>query len=83
MTRSATPATAKVFTNGGSQAVRLPRAFRFNETEVLVQRIGNAILLCPKASAWDLLESAIGSADDDFLPRRDQPARSRRRRRLS
>ena len=39
--------TAKIFRHGGSQAVRLPKAFRFDGTEVLIERHGDAVLLKP------------------------------------
>jgi len=44
--------TAKVFENGRSQAVRLPKKFRFNVDEVVVQQLGEAIILVPKESLW-------------------------------
>ena len=40
--------TAKVFENGRSQAVRLPKKYRFNSDEVYVQQLGDAVLLVPK-----------------------------------
>lgn len=40
--------TAKVFTTGRSQAVRLPKAYRFNTKEVLIERQGDAVILRPK-----------------------------------
>ena len=40
--------TARVFSNGGSQSVRLPKSCRFNEDEVPVNRIGNVVVLFPK-----------------------------------
>ena len=46
-------ATAKVFKNGASQAVRLPKEFRFDSAEVCIKRIGSAVLLFPKNAAWD------------------------------
>lgn len=76
------PKTAKVFKNGSSQAVRLPQEFRFDVDEVCIKRIGTAILLFPKNDAWSLFDSAIGAADDDFLPERRQPARPKRRKGL-
>ena len=76
------PAMAKVFRNGASQAVRLPKEFRFDAKEVCVKQIGNALLLFPKDSAWDLMASTIGAADDDFLPDRQQPAKPDKRKRL-
>lgn len=71
-------ATAKIFRNGASQAVRLPAEFRFDVPEVQVKRIGSAVLLYPKGSAWDLMAGTLGRADDDFLPQRNQPRRQRR-----
>lgn len=61
--------TAKVFLNGASQAVRLPKEFRFDDDEVCIKRIGTAVLLFPKESAWQLLADAMGKADDDFCQR--------------
>jgi antitoxin VapB len=48
-------ATAKLFTHGGSQAVRLPKAFRFEGTEVSVRKEGDAVILEPirSAESWD------------------------------
>ena len=40
--------TAKLFQTGRSQAVRLPKAFRFEESEVYIKRVGNGVLLIPK-----------------------------------
>lgn len=41
-------ATAKIFRHGGSQAVRLPKAFRFEGTEVTIEKRGHAVVLTPK-----------------------------------
>lgn len=67
--------TAKLFTHGRSQAVRLPKAFRFEGTEVRVSRIGDKVILEPlntkRAVPWALLDQ-IG--DIQFMPEgRDQP----------
>ncbi len=59
--------TAKVFMNGGSQAVRLPKTCRFEEEEVLVNRIGNVILLMPKNDPWSSMMTGLGLFTDDFL----------------
>ncbi len=67
-------AVAKIFKNGASQAVRLPREFRFDSDEVCIKRIGCAVLLFPKGAAWNLMEHAIGKFDEDFLAERNQPA---------
>jgi len=68
--------TAKIFTNGASQAVRLPREFRFDGDQVCIKRLGSAVLLFPKEAAWDLMAETLGQADDDFLADRNQDERS-------
>ena len=45
--------TAKVFTTGRSQAVRLPKAFRFSTAEVTIERQGDAVILRPKVQSKD------------------------------
>ena len=67
--------TTKIFRNGASQAVRLPKEFRFDADEVCIKRIGSGVLLFPKEAAWDLMGEAIGQVDDDFMADRNQPAR--------
>jgi len=59
--------TAKVFWSGRSQAVRLPKNFRFDATEVRIRRRGAAVILEPVAQDWDWLERVIGAVDDDFV----------------
>jgi antitoxin VapB len=45
--------TAKLFQNGKSQAVRLPKEFRLGGDRVYIKRVGNAIVLLPYDSTWD------------------------------
>ena len=59
--------TAKVFTNGGSQAVRLPKNCRFEGDEVLVNRIGNVVMLFPKENRWQNLLASLDLFTDDFM----------------
>ena len=68
MDRPATdaPATAKVFWSGRSQAVRLPKAFRFEGTEVRIRREGDRVILEPVERGWDWLDAAVGPVDEDF-----------------
>ena len=56
--------TAKVFQNGKSQAVRLPKEFRFNCTEVAIQRVGQMICLVEKDKAWDNFINTEPATDD-------------------
>ena len=67
---------AKIFQNGASQAVRLPREFRFDADEVCIKRIGSAVLLFPRDAAWDLMDAARGQVDEDFMSERHQPERT-------
>ena len=59
--------TAKVFENGRSQAVRLPKECRFNTDEVAVNRIGDIVLLMPKTSKWSSFMQAIDMFSEDFM----------------
>ncbi len=58
---------AKIFENGKSQAVRLPKKFRFAGDEVFVQKVGQAVVLMPKDSAWEIFMNGINSFTDDFF----------------
>ena len=58
---------AKVFANGGSQAVRLPKNCRFDQDEVLVNRIGNVVILMPKNDPWAPMMQSLDMFTDDFL----------------
>ena len=61
--------TAKIFENGRSQAIRLPKEYRFPEgtEEVLVNRIDDMVILMPKKKGWDSLFEAMGQASEDFM----------------
>lgn len=64
-----TQTKAKLFTHGGSQAVRLPKAFRFEGDEVFIRRDGDTVVLEPKrkdfSQLWRALES-LRDLDDPF-----------------
>ena len=70
--------TAKLFKNGQSQAVRLPKAFRFSGDEVYIKKVGNAVVLLPIDDPWGPLLSAMGEASDDFMAERLQPPQDHR-----
>lgn len=65
--------TAKLFKNGDSQAVRLPKEFRFSGGEVLIKRVGSAVVLFPNARSWDVLLASLDKFSPDFMSERDQP----------
>ncbi len=58
--------TAKVFWSGRSQAVRLPKAFRFDTETVCIRRHGRSVILEPVADNWDWLDALVGPIDEDF-----------------
>lgn len=58
---------AKIFENGRSQAVRLPKKFRFESDEVCVYRLGGAVILLPKENSWKTFLNGVDSFTDDFL----------------
>ncbi len=65
---------AKLFTNGRSQAVRLPKEFRFEGSEVMVTRLGSAVVLLAKDQGWDVLFEAVEGFSEDFMAQREQPS---------
>jgi len=63
---------AKLFFNGRSQAVRLPKEYRFEGSEVYIKRVGDAVLLIPKDSIWETFKKSLDGFSDDFMGERDQ-----------
>ena len=74
--------TAKLFQNGKSQAVRLPKEFRFEGTQVIIRKIGAAVVLLPFHHPWSCLFESLDKFSDDFMERREQPLEQQRRERL-
>jgi antitoxin VapB len=70
--------TAKIFTNGRSQAVRLPKEFRFSGREVIIRRLGNAVVLLPASGSWEMLKEGLDRFTADFPARRNQPRQQKR-----
>jgi antitoxin VapB len=66
--------TAKIFWSGRSQAVRLPKQFRFDTSEVRIRRHGNAVILEPVAHDWAWLDDVVGPLDDDFVRAATEPS---------
>ena len=58
---------AKVFWSGRSQAVRLPKEFRFDSDEVRIRRHGKSVILEPISADWDWLDQVAGELDTDFI----------------
>ena len=58
---------AKIFWSGRSQAVRLPKDFRFDGQEVRIRRHGSTVILEPLPTNWAWLDSIAGKLDQDFV----------------
>lgn len=69
---------AKIFENGRSQAVRLPKEYRFNANEVNVNKVGDIIMLIPKKSKWNSMIESLDMFTDDFMIERNQGENARR-----
>lgn len=65
--------TAKLFQNGQSQAVRLPKEFRLPGESVYIKKQGNAVVLIPQTGSWDCLFESLGKFSEDYMVDRDQP----------
>ena len=65
--------TAKLFRNGQSQAVRLPKDYRFEGDRVWIKRVGEGVLLLPFSAPWKTLVESLDDFSDDFMADREQP----------
>jgi antitoxin VapB len=59
--------TAKLFINGKSQAVRLPKEYRFEGEDVYIKKIGEVVYLFPKTSAWKIFMDGLNGFSSDFM----------------
>lgn len=65
--------TARLFTNGRSQAVRLPKDCRLPGTDVYVKKFQGLVILLPKDDPWASLVNSLEQFSDDFMVERKQP----------
>lgn len=70
--------TAKLFQNGQSQAVRLPKEFRFEGDEVYIKKSGTTVVLIPLVNSWDGLIDSLDKFSEDYLVDRAQPKQQER-----
>ena len=70
--------TAKLFQNGQSQAVRLPKEFRFDGDHVFIKKSGNVVMLIPAKCSWEALTKSLVKFSPDFMPGRRQPNTQKR-----
>lgn len=70
--------TARLFQSGRSQAVRLPKDYRFQGSEVAVKHFGNGVLLLPIDDPWQTMEAGLDAFEPGFVLERDQPEQQQR-----
>jgi antitoxin VapB len=67
--------TVKVFKSGNSQAVRIPKEYLIKEEELIINKVGNTIILFPRDDPWDLFKKSLQDFSEDFFSGgRKQPA---------
>ncbi len=72
--------TAKLFINGRSQAIRLPKAYRLEGNEVYIKKTTEGVLLIPKDdSIWEVWEKNLGKYNEPFMTERNQPELQQKR----
>ncbi len=71
--------TAKLFKNGQSQAVRLPKEFRMTGSEVYIKKRGEAVILLPKETSWKPLLDSLDHFAKGFKIERNQPGEDQKR----
>ena len=59
--------TAKIFVNGRSQAVRLPKEYRFDESDVFIKKIDDVVMLIPRNKVWKTFKNSFIKFSDDLL----------------
>jgi len=70
--------TAKLFINGRSQAVRLPKEYQFRGGDVYIRKIGEAVMLFPKGKAWKIFLNGLKSFSEDFMSNGREQTRQKR-----
>ena len=70
--------TARLFINGRSQAVRLPKDCRFDGSDVYVKKFQGVVILFPKDNPWGPLLDSLEHFTDDFMDDREQPPPQKR-----
>lgn len=71
--------TAKLFMNGRSQAVRLPKEYQFYGNDVLIKKVGDAVILFPHDKDWKTFLKGLNDFTSDFLEDgRDQGSEQKR-----
>jgi antitoxin VapB len=66
--------TTKVFKSGNSQAIRIPKEYQVDVDELIINKIGNTIILFPENDPWELFKKSLTEFTDDYFNEgRNQP----------
>ena len=71
--------SAKLFINGRSQAVRLPKEFQFSGNDVLIQKVGDAVILLPHDKSWEVFLHGLNSFTEDFMDKGREQGKNQER----
>lgn len=66
--------TTRIFQNGNSQALRIPREMRVEKKEYCLNKIGDILIAFPSDDPWASVRQVIGTFPEDFLEDRNQPS---------
>ena len=70
--------TAKVFKNGRSQAIRLPKEFRVRSPEVYLKKVQEGFVVMER-DPWEICHQACQDLSDNFMKKRVQPPEQKRK----
>ncbi len=70
--------TAKIFQNGRSQAIRLPKEYQFAGKDVYVKKFNDVVILFSKTDPWASLVNSLEQFSDDYMDERNQPSPEKR-----
>ncbi len=59
--------TTKPFMSGRSQAIRIPKEFQFDDSEVIINKVGDSLVITPKAALKNAFFAGLSELSDDFL----------------
>ena len=72
--------TVKVFKSGNSHAIRIPKEYQVDGKELIINKIGNTIILFPPDDPWELFRNSLNEFSDDFFAEgRKQPVMQKRK----
>jgi antitoxin VapB len=68
----------KTFMSGRSQAIRLPKEYRFPTDEIYINKIDDVLMIVQKDKLWDVFEKSVTKFTDDFMQDRGVDIKDKR-----